>query len=299
MTDYDLCIAWNWEHDKDFIMLLGEECHKFGISLFQITPDNITELYSPILNCEITFRAFWDRASDTDPRFLPIVELATDLSLYCINHHEQALRSHDKAIMHLTLIDAGLYTPYTIILPSYEEQPDIPDIDLSPIGKPFIIKPAHGGGGVGVVFKASSLPQVTAARKEYPGDKYLLQANIVPTCFDSRPAWFRVISFAGNIYPCWWDTHTHVYKQVTTSEENLYSLGPLRGIAATIARLSELDLFSTEIALTEAGIFVIVDYVNDQIDLRLQSKADDGVPDDIVHDITKCVPPLVASHCPR
>jgi hypothetical protein len=44
-------------------------------------------------------------------------------------------------------------------------------------------------------------------------------------------------------------------------------------------------LFSTEIAITSDGRFVIVDYVNDPIDLRLQSKASDGVPDDIVEDI--------------
>jgi len=37
--------------------------------------------------------------------------------------------------------------------------------------------------------------------------------------------------------------------------------------------------------LTPGGRFVIVDYVNDPIDLRLQSKAPDGVPNEIVRDI--------------
>jgi hypothetical protein len=32
---------------------------------------------------------------------------------------------------------------------------------------------------------------------------------------------------------------------------------------------------------------VVVDYVNDQIDLRLQSKILEGVPDDIVQDIAE------------
>jgi hypothetical protein len=66
-------------------------------------------------------------------------------------------------------------------------------------------------------------------------------------------------------------------------------------MVATIARISELELLSTEIALTPEGLFVVVDYVNDQIDLRLQSKANDGVPDYIVHTIAERLADLVAS----
>jgi hypothetical protein len=54
-----------------------------------------------------------------------------------------------------------------------------------------------------------------------------------------------------------------------------------------ISRLVGLDLFSTEIALTKDEEFMVVDYVNDQIDLRLQSKAMEGVPDGIVQDIAE------------
>jgi hypothetical protein len=55
-------------------------------------------------------------------------------------------------------------------------------------------------------------------------------------------------------------------------------------------------LFSTEITITSDGRFVIVDYVNDPIDLRLQSKAFDGVPDDIVKDITERLVELILIH---
>jgi hypothetical protein len=57
--------------------------------------------------------------------------------------------------------------------------------------------------------------------------------------------------------------------------------------AIAIALLCQLDLFSSEIAFTPEGRFVVVDYVNDQIDLRLQSKILEGVPDDIVQDIAE------------
>jgi len=297
MISYDLCLAWNWEYDADFIVLLDTACRSHGLSLLQVTPDNLVDRLQSLVNHQITFWAFFDRASDTDARFMPIVQWARHHAVYRINPHEQASRSWDKAAMHPALISAGLYTPYTIILPSYEEQPVLPPVDLSPLGDSFIIKPAHGGGGAGVVIEATSLGQVLVARQEYPADKYLLQAHVVGVQLGSRPAWFRVIYCAGQVYACWWDTHTHVYTPVTLAEENRYSLGPLHGITASIARLCGLDLFSTEISLTPDGLFVIVDYVNDQIDLRLQSKALDGVPDDIAHGIAECLARLVAAHC--
>jgi hypothetical protein len=298
MISYDLCLAWNWEYDVDFIVLLDIACRSHGLSLLQITPDNLVDLLQSLVNHQITFCAFLDRASDTDARFLPVVQWARHHAVYRINPHEQASRSWDKAAMHLALISAGLYTPYTIVLPSYEEQPVLPPMDLSPLSDRFTIKPAHGGGGAGVVIEATSLGQVLVARQEYPADKYLLQAHIVPAQLDARPAWFRVIYCAGQVYPCWWDTHTHIYTPVTLAEESRYSLGPLHDIIASIARLCGLDLFSTEISLIPDGLFVIVDYVNDQIDLRLQSKALDGVPDDIVQDVVECLAGLVVAHCP-
>jgi hypothetical protein len=62
-------------------------------------------------------------------------------------------------------------------------------------------------------------------------------------------------------------------------------LGSLRELIKRIARICQLDLFSTEIALTEEGRLLVVDYVNDPIDLRLQSRAMDGVPDFIIERI--------------
>lgn len=43
-----------------------------------------------------------------------------------------------------------------------------------------------------------------------------------------------------------------------------------------------MDYFSSEIALTKKNRFVLIDYVNDQCDMRLKSIHPDGVPDSIV-----------------
>jgi hypothetical protein len=120
---------------------------------------------------------------------------------------------------------------------------------------------------------------------------------VTPIQLGSRAAWFRVIYGAGKVYVSWWDTDTHVYTPVTAAEETSYHLSPLREIASSIAQFCGLDLFSTEIALTADDLFVVVDYVNDQIDLRLKSKAADGVPDVIVQDIADGLARLVAARC--
>ncbi|MBI3600858.1 MAG: hypothetical protein HY097_09515, partial [Nitrospinae bacterium] len=102
-----------------------------------------------------------------------------------------------------------------------------------------------------------------------------------------RKAWFRSFYVYGNIIICWWDNQTGVYQRVTSRAERKYKLKELKGITKKIAEIARLNFFSTEIALTKAGRFVVVDYVNDTCDMRLKSKAFDGVPDDAARDIVR------------
>jgi glutathione synthase/RimK-type ligase-like ATP-grasp enzyme len=134
MTHYDLCLAWNWQPDADFVALLDAACRARGLSLLQVTSANLAGVLQSLADGQIAFRVFFDRASDNDARFDPLVQWAGEHAVYCINPHEQARRTWDKAAMHTALINAGLYTPYTIVLPSYTEQPTLPPVDLSPLG---------------------------------------------------------------------------------------------------------------------------------------------------------------------
>jgi hypothetical protein len=287
MVTYDLCMAWNWEYDVEFAALLSAACRAKDLSLLQVTPDNLDDLLHALAERRVGLRAFFDRASEVDARFMPLVRWVCETGIYCINAYERASRTWDKAVMHWALVNAGLDVPPTIILPAYVEQPILSSVDLAPLGEQFTIKPAHGSGGEGVMTQATAWDQALSVRQEHATDRYLLQAHVAPRELDSRPAWFRVIYCAGRIYPCWWDPHTHMYTPVTFAEKSGHNLDPLDDVTVVIAGLCRLDLFSTEIALTSAGLFVVVDYVNDQIDLRLQSQAMDGVPDEIVRDIAE------------
>jgi GNAT superfamily N-acetyltransferase len=294
MTTYDLCLAWTWEYDADFAARLGAACARRGLTLHAVTPATLADTLARIASGGLAFRAFFDRASDGDPAFLPLVEWAITHVPVLINPFAAARRAWDKATMHLEFFTAGLYTPYTIILPPYHERPDLFPSDLAPLGGWFSIKPAHGGGGVGVVNQAEAWAQVTAARQRFPADKYLLQEWITPALVGGRRAWFRVIHCCGQTFPCWWDSQTHVYTPVTPGEESLYNLSRLREMTAIIARVCGLQLFSTEIAWATDGRLLSVDYVNDPLDLRAQSQATEGVPDEIVTTIAGCLAEWVA-----
>jgi hypothetical protein len=285
MPCYDLCLSWNWEYDTGFVRLLGAACARHGLTLLQVTPENLDPVTAELESGNLHFRTLFDRASDSDERFQPLVNWAGRNAVQCINPQEQSRWAWDKATMHLEFISCGIDTPYTLLLSPYAQQPGLPSLDLNLLGGVFAIKPASLGGGVGVVLEASSLEQAAGVRQQYPQEKYLLQAHVTPQVLEGQPAWFRVLVCNGAVYPCWWNTQTHLYTRVTAGEKARFGLRTLYEASRRIAQVCRLDLFSTEIALTADGQFLAVDYVNDPVDLRLQSEAVDGVPDVIVENI--------------
>ena len=285
MSRYDLCLSWNWEYDADFVRLIEAACSARGLSFLQVTPESLDKVLAGLENGDTSYGSLFDRASESDGRFQALVDWATRHGAFCMNPQERTNWAGDKATMRLEFISRGLYTPYTIILPPYTKQASIQMSDLKPLGGSFAIKPACEGGGDGVILEATSWQKVLEARRQFPNEKYLLQAHVTARSLDGRPAWFRVLYCNGAVYPCWWDQRTHVYARVTADERARFGLRSLREIPLRIAQICGLDLFSTEIALTEDNHFLAVDYVNDPVDLRLQSKAVDGVPDGYVESI--------------
>ena len=75
----------------------------------------------------------------------------------------------------------------------------------------------------------------------------------------------------------------------TAAEAARFGLDRLRAITQQIAGVCGLNVFSTEIALDEHGIWQVVDYVNEPCDFRLQSRVVNGVPDEVVAEITRSI----------
>ena len=292
---YDICLTWYWEYDTDFVAAIEAECNVQGASLLLVSPKELAQITVDFLEGGISFNVLLDRAQ-YHAGFIPLMKKAREQNVYFVNSRESSSWAEDKATMHLEMISRGLETPYTLILAPFVEQPILPSLDLSPLGGQFVIKPAVGGGGEGVILRATSLEEVRQARTEFAEQKYLIQAHVDPQELEGRKAWFRIYFVDSKIHPCWWDPQTHVFHQLSTEEEDRFGLTPLRRVTSEIASICRLDWFSTEIALSKEGKFVAVDYVNDGIDLRSQSMAQDGVPDQVIRAIAADLVALAARH---
>jgi hypothetical protein len=282
---YDLGILWEWKYDEKFVRLVDAFCQRSGKTSYLVWPGNFNESMTKILSGELRFRVVLDRATDSDPAFIPIVRLHQEAQSKIINVPEKAIHTHNRALMHLEFMSGGVNVPYTLMLSPNEA---VDEKALEVIGHPFVIKPVEGeGGGEGVFLGAQTVDEVERVRKQYPGKQILIQENIIPREFNQRRCWFRVFYTCGKVIPCFWDDLTHIYRRLAPEEEMVFS--DLKRITEKIQEIISLEFFSTEIVQTGEGKFVVVDYVNDQCDMRFQSDTPDGVPDSVVGEIAKAI----------
>jgi len=285
METFDLGLASIWEYDTDFIFLIEDILQRSGLTTFRINHHNIHEVTERTLNRKLSFDFYLDRAWDVDRNFEELGKIFHRRKTIVFNPYKNVLHAIDKASMHLEFITAGLNVPYSIIIPPHSEIADIfvSVDDLALLGRPFIIKPCNTtGGGVGVVTGAETLKEILEERVTNSNDKYILQEKIYPSMLGNRRAWFRCFWAFGKATAVWWDDQTHLYEELTPDDFYYFNLRRLKSITRMIANITQLDFFSTEIVLTNDGKFVVIDYVNDQCDMRLKSRHIDGVPDSAV-----------------
>jgi len=294
----DLGIGWEWEYDADLVFTLDRLCQRAGLRSYLVHPHNLFETWERVQNGSLSFRTFLDRASDNLQAVRALVQHLKARGTPVINDPDLLPRANDKATMHLELLAKGVDVPYTIIVGPQEGNHihNVPELQY--IGTPFIIKPANGGGGRGVILGAQDKVDVVKARKILWGDKMLLQEEIQPAQLPVGMAWFRTFMVDQNIYLCWWNKETHVYRPVLPVEEAEFGLEMLRSITRQIGEVCGLTLFSTEIAQSSDGRFVAVDYVNDQPDFRPRSKTPDGVPDTVLNNIVMDIVRWVEQYIP-
>ncbi|WP_337872170.1 hypothetical protein [Ignavibacterium sp.] len=288
MNVFDFAIAFTWEYDFDFVDAIEDNLQRSNLITFRITDYNIKEVTEEVKNKKLFFRTYLDRASDVDDDYLELAKILTRRKVKIFNPYDKVHHAIDKASMHLEFITAGLNVPFSIIIPPHKHNNDliISVEDLAVLGRPFIIKPCNTtGGGIGVVTGAETLKEVLNERSNFDADKYILQQKIYPKYLDGKRAWFRCFWAFGKPIPCWWDDQTHIYETIRDEEFNNYNLKKLNVITRKIAKLSSLDFFSTEIAITNENKFIVIDYVNDQCDMRFKSKHADGIPDDVIIEI--------------
>lgn len=285
-------IATDWEYDADFVDLLGNAIEQYGVSYVVVRPDNLKQVISAVKEGHCKVLALIDRASDTSPGFIRLQSMLHESGVLVIDPIEQVWWVSDKATLHLEFLSAQIATPYTLILPPFEErnEPALTIHDLAHLGRPFVIKPANTtGGGIGVVNGAESLHEVLHARKEFQSDKYLIQEKVVPMKKEGYRYWFRSFYVGGQIFTTWWNEETHYYSLLNGTMKYDDQIKTVPKLMQKISRVAMLTFFSSEIVYSEKGRWVVVDYVNESCDMRVQSKHWDGVPDILVTQIAKAL----------
>jgi hypothetical protein len=287
MRKFDLAISFIWKFDQEFIQLLEKIFHKNNLSTFIISEHNLDETVYLLRNKLIQFSAYLDRASDENPRFLQITKILRRKNCWLINDPKIITKAVDKAYMHKKLIKKKFTLPKTHILPAFDQDygRQLTHQHIQKIGIPFVIKPAiFSGGAQGVVTDAVSLKQIQTERESSPTEPYLIQQKIEPKKIINKRAWFRVFWFFDHAYPVMWDDQSLLYRKIKEKELASENLLNLFKISKRLARITTLDYFSSEVALTRDHHFYLIDYVNDQCDFRLKSIHKDGVPDIIVRE---------------
>ena len=285
-------IAWNWQYDLDFIHLLDKACQKEGLTSYLVSHHNLAQTLAEAERDERRFVWFLDRASDEDKQFLKLNDLLHSKGTRFLNAHHHYLRASDKAEIHRELLACGIQLPMTLILPSQDRQPDVDPTLIDSFAKPFVVKPAKGGGGRGVMTGAKHVDDVIRVRGKHRDQRFLVQQNIEPQQIGNRRGWFRVYYVCGQIIPCWWDDRTHRYAVFSDEDRKLVDVARLECISRGIARVAQMEFFSCEVALDVHHRYILIDYVNTPCDMRLQSKCANGVPDILVQQIVG----LLATH---
>ncbi len=295
----DLVVLWEWEFDKEFIRYLQDESAQANLRFEHITTYDIDAFISELQSGNIRFSTLLDRAIDTNDAFAPVQTWALQNQVAIINPYSESLRTLNKTEMHYALMKVGVNVPFTVMLPSIEKMRWIDEALMKEVFKlplPFVLKPAHGGGGEGVIKNVTSHHHVHDGRKLCYWDSYLAQERIYPKYLYGWRCWFRVYWNFGDVEIVWWDDTTLIYRPFSEKDKPRVRFDEIKSMMTRIAEVAKLHFFSTEIALTREDKLVAIDYINDQIDLRLKSRHYDGVPDEIVRKIARNIVRFAQQH---
>jgi hypothetical protein len=278
--------------DDMFIQRIQRHCADAGLNFFLIEPLWVDTFYAHLKEGRIWPRVLLNMHSEhhlPDDIFHRLVKTASERNCLVIDPLDRALAAFDKSRLHPKLVEAGIPVPFTVMVP--RERPEdwrLTEADRTALGTPFVIKPAMGYGRRGLVMDARSEADLAKSIAAWPDERYLFQRRMVPARAGNAPLYWRVYFVFGSVWLSWWNCENDNYRLVTPEERTELGLERLEDLVRRIAGLTGMTFFSSEIAQTEPGELVVIDYVNDQCHLLSQSAHPQlGVPDELVAAIAK------------
>jgi hypothetical protein len=287
---YDVVMTHLLDADEFFIHRVQQRCAERSLSFFLIEPLWIEAFHEALQADRVWARVLLNLHSEhhlPEEAYHRLVRLAQARQVQVVDPLEVARPAFDKARLHPRLVEAGLEVPATLIVAREQARSwRLDDAQRAILGSPFVIKPSMGYGRQGVILDAVGESDLERSAAAWPDGHYLLQRREQVTELEGRPAYFRVFYVFGSVWCCWWNCHTDGYRQVAPEEEHRHGLGVLRELVRRVAELTGMRFFSSEIAMTGPGRFVLIDYVNDQCHMLSQgANPRMGVPNAVVAEI--------------
>ena len=287
---YDIVLATPFPNYNFFAHKMRELCGQNNLTFFFCNDTWVNEFYQKLESREVEAKVLLDMTANQTLETDPYVRLAREVKRrggYVIDDPDITVVSAHKGHLHNRLVENGVPVPDTVVVPREEiETYRLDDETKARIGVPYVVKPAWGDSGVGVVVDARSEDALLWSAEQAPNaDAFLIQKRLQPKNLGTHVAWFRMFHICREVIPCWWNPVSHDYQMVTPGEIKTYHLRPLRRIMRDIARVSRMKKFTSEICLHEDGQFYAVDYVNADPDMNPRSFYANGVPDEVVRHI--------------
>ena len=277
----------------------------------------------------LDYFALWHVAHDP---YAQLAQAVIDAGGRSINSPARSRLFTDKAAAHAELLRAGFGVPETVVLRPWSPDRSLTTeewrrLRLDEPGASVYVKPANGFGGNGVARTQVTTPDalaaaLAAARHHDRRESYLVQREVRclrHRCDDGidRPAYWRVVHCLGDFMAFWWDREAPsrgqpAYNEVTPAEVWRHNLQALYDASEALADLCGLEWFSTEICLSSGNEpsrfrlhgadgydrpLVVIDYVNDQCDVDVQSRWLGAPPDAVVKHVAERFAETAARRC--
>lgn len=304
----DFAVGQREDGNDPFTRWLREACAVRGLSCEVLHEKVVRDVNDAVGSGRLKIRMLLDLTArwwnDRDP-YVQLCYAVKDTGGRVIDDPDHAMMADHKAVSHHRLERAGIPVPQTVVLRRWAPDRSLTADEEAVVGEKVVIKPARGWGWKGVVLGArGDLDTISQARNFDREDDYLVQRQIEYSWLtddqgEKRPAWWRVFFLFGEVIPCWWNPENGNYRLVSLRELWTHDLLPLPRLSTEIARLSGMDFFSTEICLAEEPAIpgtpyqargrqlYVIDYVNDQCDVRCQSQHASGPPDEVVRHLAE------------
>jgi hypothetical protein len=284
---YDIVVSSPYANYDFFAHKMRELCGQWSLTFFMVDDTWVHEFYQKLQAKEISVRVLFDLTANQileDDIYVKLAREAKRQGGYVIDDPDVTASVAHKGRFHQVMLANRLPVPETIVVNRSELHAfRITDEIKARVGTPFVVKPAWGDSGVGVIMDGYSEDALSESAELAPNsDAFLIQKRLTMKKLGSHSGWFRMMYICGEIISCWWDPVSHEYHLVTPAQVKRFRLGALKRIMRGIARASKMKKFTSEICLHDDNKFYAIDYVNADPDMNPRSFYDNGVPDEVV-----------------